>query len=75
MQLGCFDMGLPRVGTQLEGLFHRSLEVKLPTIWTHEKQRWEEAKKKVRRESQRREREKEDQRKENHRKMNGTVYR
>ena len=32
-----------------------SIEVKLPTIWTDEKQRWEEAEKKVRRASQRRE--------------------
>ena len=31
-----------------------NLEVKLPTLWTDEKQRWEEAEKKVRRESQRR---------------------
>ena len=28
-----------------------SLEVKFPTMWTDETQRWEEAKKKVRRES------------------------
>ena len=32
-----------------------SFEVKLPTIWTDEKQRWEEAEKKVIRTSQRRE--------------------
>ena len=31
-----------------------SIEVKLPTIWTDEKQRWEEAKKKVREEKKRR---------------------
>ena len=34
-------------------LIEGSLEVKHPTIWTDEKQRWEEAEKKVRRESQR----------------------
>ena len=34
------------------------LEVKLPTIWTDEKQSWEESEKKVRREGQRREEEK-----------------
>ena len=32
-----------------------SLEVKLLTIWTDEKQRWEESERKIRRESQRRE--------------------
>ena len=32
-----------------------SLEVKVPTIWTDENQRWEELEKKVRRESQKRE--------------------
>jgi len=26
-----------------EKIFEGSLEVKLPTIWTHEKQRWEES--------------------------------
>ena len=31
-----------------------SLEVTFPTLWTHEKQRWEESEKKVRRESQKR---------------------
>ena len=31
-----------------------SLEVKHPTVWTDDKQRWEESEKKVRRESQRR---------------------
>ena len=40
-----------------------SLEVKLPTVWTDEKQRWQESEKKARRESQRSEEEKkEDQR-------------
>ena len=35
-------------------ILERSLEVKLPTIWTDEKQRWRDSEKKVRRESQRR---------------------
>ena len=33
-----------------------SLEVKLPTIWTDEKQRWEESEKRVREEKRRRKR-------------------
>jgi hypothetical protein len=32
------------------------LEVKLPTIWTDEKQRWEESEKRVREEKRRRKR-------------------
>jgi hypothetical protein len=43
-------------------MFEGSLEVKLPTIWTDEKQRWEESE---RREEQKREEQKrEDQRRE-----------
>ena len=41
-------------------LIEGSLEVKLLTIWTDEKQRWEESQKKVRSESQRRAEKKED---------------
>ena len=40
----------------------RSLEVKLPTIWTHEKQRWEESEK--RREEERRSQKRKFQKKE-----------
>ena len=36
-------------------MIEESLEVNLPTIWTDEKQRWDEAKKKVKGESRRRE--------------------
>ena len=36
-------------------MFEGSVEVKLPAISTDQQQRWEEAEKKVRRESQRRE--------------------
>ena len=36
-------------------IFKGSLEVKLPTIWTDEKQRWEESEKRVREEKRRRE--------------------
>ena len=38
-----------RVGRCVE----RSLAVKLPTVWTNQKQRWEESEKNVRTESQR----------------------
>jgi hypothetical protein len=37
-------------------LIEGSLEVKLPTIWTDEKQRWEESEKRVREEKRRRKR-------------------
>ena len=47
------------------GLTEGSLEVKLPTIWTNEKQRWEESEKrreeKRREEKRREEKKKEDQ--------------
>ena len=43
-------------------MFEGSLEVKLPTIWTHEKQRWEESEK--RREEKRREEKRKSQKKE-----------
>ena len=33
----------------------RSLEVELPTIWTNEKQRWEESEKRKKKEDQKRE--------------------
>ena len=36
-------------------MMERSLEVKLPIVWTDDMQRWEDAEKKVRRESQSRE--------------------
>jgi len=35
-------------------MFEGSLEVKLPTIWTHEKQRWEESEKRTEEEEERR---------------------
>jgi hypothetical protein len=43
-------------------IFEGSLEVKLPTIWTNEKQRWEES------EKRREEKKKEDQKRERLRK-------
>jgi len=39
-----------------DGLFEGSLEVKLPTIWTDEKQRWKESERRAEREDDRRER-------------------
>ena len=44
-------------------LIEGNLEVRLPTIWTDEKPRWEESEKKVRREEKRRERQRKSERK------------
>jgi hypothetical protein len=56
------------VYSKLSKLIEGSLEVKLPTIWTDEKQRWEESEKrreeKGREEKRRRKKIKEDQRRE-----------
>ena len=47
---------------KLSSIFEGSLEVKLPTIWTNEKQRWEESEK--RREEERKSEKRKSQKKE-----------
>ena len=42
-QLACWWLWKPMCGDFGDGLFQGSLEVKLPTIWTDEKQRWKES--------------------------------
>jgi hypothetical protein len=38
-----FEQALKRVDIDIFVIFEGSLDVKLPTIWTDEKQRWEES--------------------------------
>ena len=45
-------------------MFEGSLEVKLPTIWTDEKQRWEESERRERRVEERRSKKRKSQKKE-----------
>ena len=45
----------------LDAQIKGSLDVKLRTLWTDEKQRWEESEKKIRRQSQRREEKRRDE--------------